>query len=67
MRIAKSARMPVILGASLAASLSLNVAHAGIDASSALGIDASSNLGIDASSGLGIDARRSYKCRHSNE
>ena len=64
MQTAKSARMRVILGASLAATLVPGVTNAeiaaaslsGIDSSSALGIDSSSILGIDSSSVLGIDS-----------
>ena len=71
MRIASSARMGLILGASLTAAIApANVLAAeygghimgingsaalGIDGSSALGIDGSSLLGIDGSSALGID------------
>ncbi len=63
MRIASSARMLVILGASLTAAIApVNVIAAnygggamGIDGSAGLGIDGSSILGIDGSSILGID------------
>ena len=63
MRIVSSARMLVILGASLTTTIApLNVLAAdngsgvsGIDGSASLGIDGSAILGIDGSAALGID------------
>ena len=56
MRIAKSAKVHCILGASLVATALPEVARAAIDSSSAQAIDSSSGQAIDSSSGQAIDS-----------